>query len=113
MSDSVNTAVLETMAEQIQQQKFIITQQQAELERLKRLSVEHVLGQLRLREALLLYVGDDASTFSEQLAQAFGSEGQDIVRAVSNQLFILDRAPVSPDVREAIRKAVNYGMSRW
>jgi hypothetical protein len=33
-----------------------------------------MLGQLRLREAVLLYVGQDPDSFAKQIAENFGSE---------------------------------------
>ena len=65
--------------------------QQAELERARQASVDTMLGQLRLREAVLLYVGRDVDSFEQQIAENFGS---DVARAVSNSLFVLDNVPV-------------------
>lgn len=106
----MNDVVLDTLTEKIQRQERLITKLQAELQRARETSVESFLGPLRLREAVLLYVGQDAAGFSKQIAQDFGSE---IARAISNSLFVLDNAPISPEVREAFRKATNHGMSRW
>ena len=106
----MNDVVLETLTEKIQRQERLITKLQAELQQARNTSVQSMLGPLRLRETLLLYVGDDAAGFSQQIAKDFGSE---IARAISNSLFVLDNAPVLPEVREAIRKATNHGMSRW
>ena len=107
---STNDVVLETLTEKIQRQERFIAQLQADLEQARRASVDTMLGQLRLREAVLLYVGQDADNFAQQLAENFGS---DIARAVSNSMFVLDNAPVSSEAREAIRKASNRGMNRW
>ena len=102
--------VLETLTEKIQRQDRFIAQLQADLEQARQASVNTMLGQLRLLEAVLLYVGQNADSFAQQLAENFGS---DVVRAVLASLFVLDNAPVPPEAREAIRKATNHGMDRW
>jgi len=107
---STNDVVLETLTEKIQRQERFIAQLQADLEQARQASVDTMLGQLRLREAVLLYVGQDADNFAQQIAENFGSE---VARAVSNSLFVLDNAPVPPEVRDAIRQATNHGMNRW
>ena len=107
---STNDVVLETLTEKIQRQDRFIAQLQADLEQARQASVDVMLGQLRLREAVLLYVGQDADNFEQQIAENFGSG---VARAVSNSLFVLDNAPVPSEVRESIRKATNHGMNRW
>lgn len=102
--------VLETLTEKIQRQDRFIAQLQADLEQARQASVDRMLGQLRLREAVLLYVGQDADNFAQQIAENFGSE---VARAVLNSLFVLDNAPVPPETRAALRKATNHGMDRW
>lgn len=105
-----NDVVAETLVERIQRQQRLIDELRSELQDVREASVVTMLGQLRLREALLLYVGQDTDTFVKQLAENFGS---DIARAVSNSLFVLENAPVSRECREAIRQAANHGMNRW
>lgn len=107
MLDETVTAAL---TEKIQRQDRFIAELQAELARAREASVDTMLGQLRLREAVLLYVGQEADKFSQQIAEHFGS---DVARAVSNSLFVLDNAPVPTEAREALRAATNHGMNRW
>lgn len=107
---SVNDVVLETLTEKIQRQARFIKQLEADLEQALQTSVEKMLGQLRLREAVLLYVGQDLDHFNAQIAEKFGDE---VAGAVSSSLFVLDRAPVPSETKEAIRKAANRGMNRW
>jgi hypothetical protein len=102
--------VLETLTEKIRRQDRLLAQLQADLEQAREASVERMLGQLRLREAVLLYVGQAPDDFAKQIAENFGG---DVARAVSNSLFVLDNAPVPSEVRESIRKATNHGMNRW
>jgi len=102
--------VEQTLVERIQQQERLIAQLQADLQLARQASVETMLGQLRLREAVLLFVGQDADNFTQQITEAFGS---DIARAISNSLFVLDNAPVSANVQDALRAACNHGMNRW
>lgn len=107
---SSNEVVVETLTEKIQRQERFIAQLQSDLEQARRASVTTMLGQLRLREAVLLYVGQDADNFAQQIAENFGGE---VARAVSNSLFVLDNAPVPPETRKALRAACNHGMNRW
>lgn len=99
---STNEVVLETLTEKIQRQERFIAQLQAYLEQARQASVDTMLGQLRLREAVLLYVGQDADKFPQQIAENFGSE---VARAVSHSLFVLDDAPVSSEVQVVINMA--------
>jgi hypothetical protein len=107
---SSSDVVIETLTEKIQRQDRFIAQLQADLEIARQASVDNMLGQLRLREAVLLYVGQDADSFARQIAESFGG---DVARAVSNSLFVLDNAPVPTEAREALRAATNHGMNRW
>ncbi len=97
---STNEVVLETLTEKIQRQERFIAQLQADLEQARQASVDTMLGQLRLREAVLLYVGQDADNFAQQIAENFSSE---VARAVSSSLFVLDNAPVPSEAREALQ----------
>ena len=108
MVSEVEIAVRTALVEKIQRQDRFIAELQAELQQARQASVDAMLGQLRLREAVLLYVGQDADNFTQQIAETFGS---DVARAVSNSLFVLDNAPVPPEVREAIRNATNHGVN--
>ena len=106
-----NDVLLEALTEKIQRQERFIAELQAELQLARQGSVETMLGQLRLREAVLLYVGRDADKLIRDLDAEF--RGHDAVRAVSNSLFVLDNAPVPAEVREALRKATDRGVKRW
>ncbi|PTT89373.1 hypothetical protein DBR42_07990 [Pelomonas sp. HMWF004] len=110
MSTSGTAVVVQTLTERIQQQDRLIADLSADLRDARQASINTMLGQLRLREAVLLYVGRDADSLAQQLTEAFGV---DIARAVSKSLFVLDNAPVATEVRETIRTATNHGMNRW
>jgi hypothetical protein len=107
---ATNDVILETLAEKIRRQDRCIAQLQVDLERARQSSIDSMLGQLRLREAVLLYVGQDAENFGQQIAEQFGA---DVAQTVSNSLFVLDNAPVPSEVRDSIRKATKRGMHRW
>lgn len=107
---STHDVVLATLIEKIQRQERFIAKLQTDLEQVKQASLDNMLGELRLREAVLLYVGQDQENFQQEFAETFGSE---LSLAVSNSLFVLDNAPVPSEVRESIRKATNHGMDRW
>jgi hypothetical protein len=106
----MDAIVEQALTEKIQRQQRFIDELEEELRQARRSSVEMMLGELRLREAILLYVGQDANNFVQQIAQAFGSA---VAGSVSASLFMLDNAPVPPDVRDALRAACHHGMSRW
>lgn len=107
----MDATIHQALAEKVQRQERFIAQLQGELERARETSVERVLGQLRLREAVLIYVGRDLQKLLRDMDEEFC--GHEAVRAVTNSLFVLDNAPVPVDVREAIRDATNHGMNRW
>lgn len=107
---SASDAFLNTLAEKIELQGQQIARLQAEVEIARKASVGQLLGQLRAREAILLYVGREAEAFAQDIAQVFGS---DVANDVGNSLFVLDNAPIQTDVREAIRTAAKSGMNRW
>lgn len=109
MSDA-NAVALEALADKVRYQERRIEELDAALRAARQASIHEMLGQLRLREAVLLYVGLDVDAFAKQLTEAFGGE---IARSVSNSLFVLDNAPVPSEAREAIREATNHGMNRW
>lgn len=93
-----------------QRRDSLIEELEVELQKARQASVTSMLGQLRLREAVLLYVGHDANNFIQQITETFGVE---IASAVEVSLFTLDNAPVSSDVKEALRVACHGGMHRW
>lgn len=106
----VQDLIFRTLAEKIQHQDSLLITLEDRLERARRSSVVHMLAWLRRREALLLYVGQDADDLTRQLVQEFGGE---IAMAVSCSLFILDNAPVPVNVRDAFRTACNHGSERF
>ncbi len=67
----MDAVVEQALTEKIQRQDQFIAELQAELQRAREASVDAMLGQIRLREAVLLYVGRDANNFTEQIAQKF------------------------------------------
>jgi hypothetical protein len=106
----MDVIVEQALTEKIQRQQRFIDELQDELRQVRSSSIETILSQLRLREAVLLYVGQDANKFMQQIAQEFGSE---VATSVSFSLFVLDNAPVPSGVRDALRTAFNHGMNRW
>lgn len=102
--------VIKTLTDKIEQQERTIADLRVELERVRQASIDTMLGQLRLREAVLLYIGQDTDCFAKTIAELFG---KDAAWAVMTSLFVLDNAPVEPNVREAMRIAANHGMNRW
>lgn len=80
------------------------------LEESRAAAVGPMLGQLRLRGAILLLLGDDADMLRNYLGSTHGSE---VERDVMNSLFSLANAPLAEPHRAAVRAAANGGMNRW
>ncbi len=104
-------AVAAALVEKIQHQARRIAELEEELRVARGASLHAMLGQLRARQAILLYVGTDhADAFMQEIAEKFGSE---VASSVSNSLFVLDNAPVPASVRDALRSASKQGLDRW
>ena len=70
-----------------------------------------MLGPLRLRSTVLLYLGkEDMASYSERLARDFGTDAMD---TIAQHLFDLNNVPLAAEGKEALRAAMNYGMQRW
>ncbi len=83
----------------------------AELQQVRAATLGAMLGPLRLRETVLLYVGNEGEAqFSERLAQEFGS---DIADQALRYMYVLNNAPLPGEQTEALRAAFNKGVSRW
>lgn len=104
--DSVMMVSLKALTEKIERQDAHIDQLQAELQRAREASAASVLGQLRLREAVLVYLGADPAALEHQLSRTLGSAvTQDALR----HLVLLDDAPAA---REELRRLINGGVTR-
>ncbi|MDP2433958.1 MAG: hypothetical protein Q8O33_18350 [Pseudomonadota bacterium] len=75
-------------------------------------SVRALVSQFRAHETILLHLGDlDDRQLADTMVR--GYQPGEVVEAALGHAFYLARAPLSPDVITAIRKAANHGMSRW
>jgi len=70
--------------------------------------VVYMLRNMRKHGIIPLYVGDQAC---EALKSSFAVDPASL--EAFEQVWYLDNAPVERDVKDAVRKAANYGMSRW
>lgn len=72
-----------------------------------------LLRWMRKRAVIPLYVGDHADTLRAK--EFVGDEliSEDAAENAFKQVWFLDNAPVTQDVKDAIRKAANYGMNRF
>lgn len=98
------------LAEKNQRLQMLVTELRYDLQKAREASITSMLGHLRLREAVLLYVGTDVDKFVSRLQCEFS---QEVSAAVTSHLFVLDNAPVTMEQREALRVASNHGMDRW
>lgn len=103
-------SVEEVLIELIQKLERQVALLEVELEGARSTSVESMLGELRMREAILLYVGESTDQFVQSIEEALGSKA---ALKILQFIFFLDRAPVNPNVRQALREACNHGMSKW
>lgn len=110
MSAAPNTIVERSLTDTIQRQERHIQFLTDELKRARADAPDMVLGQLRLRETILLHVGGNSDKLIAGLKSCLSDEA---IRVVENYVFVLDNAPVSADVKAAIREAANHGMNRW
>ncbi|MFB8831944.1 hypothetical protein ACE0DR_27735 [Azotobacter sp. CWF10] len=105
------TVMESTLVEKIQHLEQFVMELQDELRRARAATLESMLGTLRLRETVLLYVGNqDKTQFCEQLHREFGSQ---VAFPVDLHLFVLNNAPLPEEQREALRAAFNHGMNKW
>jgi hypothetical protein len=88
------------LIEKIKRQQYLIARLQEELRLAQAASIATVLGDLRLRRAILIYVGNDVVKFEQELRVQFGV---DVTQNVLRHLHELDKAPLAHGVREAMR----------
>lgn len=73
-----------------------------------------ILRWMRKRAVIPLYVGDqDADTLRTK--EFVGDEliSEEAADKAFKQVWLLDNAPVTQEVKDAMRKATNYGMNRF
>lgn len=75
------------------QQRLVIAEQQ---------NIGNLIGPLRLSGAVTLYIGDNQPGFIDQLHKDFGSE---LANRIHCHLFDLNKAPISPEARDALKLA--------
>lgn len=112
--------VIHALLEQIDRLKTDLERQERIYEQMAsdRLSgsVGALVSQFRAHETILLHLGDldDRQLTDAMVRNAPQTAHQgEVVEAALGHIFFLARAPLSPDVITAIRKAANHGMSRW
>lgn len=105
-------AVIEqALLEKIQRLEVHVKRLEADLQLARDGSLETMIGQLRLREVVLLYVGEKGiQEFADQLSRELGSE---MTRLATRHLFALNHAPLEQEQRETFRAIFNHGMNRW
>jgi hypothetical protein len=69
--------------------------------------VGDAIKRLRLHGVILLQLGSTNAPMERELNE------NALLDAAYRQVWMLDRAPVAQDVKEAIRTAANNGMDRW
>lgn len=99
------------MAEKIERLERANAALQEELQRARTESLNAMLGPLRLKEIVLVYLGEESrDQITERLAKEYGSA---IAAEAARHLFILGASPLSDEQRQAVRSAANRGMNRW
>lgn len=108
----MKTAIAEeAVAEKVERLEREVATLLAELDRTRMATLASMLGPLRLREIVLLYVGEkDSARLVEDLSKDFGSWE---VNQVIRHLFQLNHAPCSDDEREKFRAMFDHGMNKF
>lgn len=84
---------------------------QDELERARATTLGAMLGPLRLRQIVLLYIGtEDTVQFVENLSRDFGSWA---VNQAIRHLFVLNNAPGTNEQREQFRAMFDNGLTKF
>lgn len=71
--------------------------------------IEDTLRRLRLHGVIPLYVG---SRDCESLEQEIANASPELIGAL-DQVWLLESAPISRDIRSIVKAAANNGLSRW
>lgn len=99
------------MAEKIERLERANATLQEELQRARSESLNAMLGPLRLKEIVLVYLGDESrGQITERMAKEYGSA---VATETTRHLFVLGASPLSEEQRQAVRSAANHGMNRW
>lgn len=108
MNSSAAEKALEEKIERLESRVAIL---QAELERTRKATLGEILGALRLRQIILMYVGtEDAAALVDSLQKDFGN--WEINQAIRH-LFVLNNAPCGDEQREQFRAILNNGMVKF
>lgn len=100
-------AVINTMQVRIEQlESQLKAERESQLRRLPG-AVEDTIKRLRLHGVILLQLGPTDDTLLREQAENAA------LSAALGQSWMLDHAPVSAEVKDAVRTAANNGMSRW
>jgi hypothetical protein len=106
-----NEVVEHVLVEKIEHLENRVKYLESALRAAEAVTLEATLGPLRLRQAVLLYVGAGTSEeFCRKLAPDMGIE---VARAASEHLFVLNNAPLPDAERDAFRVVFENGMNRW
>lgn len=103
VTDSVNDAVTKALLEKIERLEAANAALKARLDSIATTNrIDLMLGQLRLHEGVLVYIGEDPGDFERFVKQHFGRDGL-------RHLFWLDQLPLSAEVRMAVRECLKGG----
>lgn len=103
--------ILTALQEKIQRLEYRVKQLEAELIEVGSTTLEATMGSLRLRQIILIYLGnEDSYSVADEISNSLGHS---VAEQAFRHLFELNRIPISTENRESLRKAVDNGMSRW
>lgn len=106
----MNDNTEQVLTERIQEQEQIISNLRKRLQAAEENSADCVVRRLRLHGTILLHVAGDMPKY-EGSVRAEGLEriGEDLI----SQTWDLDSAPLSDDVKAAVKSACNNGLCQW
>lgn len=103
--------IINSLQEKIQRLEYRVKQLEAEFRKVESTTLEATLGSLRLRQIILIYLGnEDSYPVADEIRNSLGHS---VAEQAFRHLFELNRIPISTENRESLRKAVDNGMSRW
>ena len=108
MEDSkIHVAADKLLLEKIRNLEGQIEFLREQLDQSRTKEIERVIGRLRLRELLFLYVGDDVEKLAKDLEKEFGETAAQIFR----HMFMLDNVCITEEQRDAVKVALNHGLA--
>lgn len=107
----MDAATEQTLLERIASQEEHLQRLERDLKVARNASMAAAIGQLRLHELCLVYVGDQR--IDDVIANLRATLGDAAVSEIDRHVYDLSNAPLPHSQKQAVKRAFNHGMSRW